>query len=359
MKDAAPLRAVQYRPGELRLLDQRRLPGREVYRSVTSWRDTCGAIRDLTVRGAPAIGLTAAYGLVLAAEEADRSNLSRPCWLEELETAAAELGRARPTAVNLVWAVAQLMSVARSGGGTGELRRRADGLLAQDIAANRAMGEYGGRLLPAGARVLTHCNAGALATAGYGTALGVVRWAWEHATLARVYATETRPVLQGARLTAWELGRDGIPVSLLVDGAAALLMGRGEIDAVVVGADRIAANGDVANKIGTYGLAIAAGYHDVPFYVAAPLATVDPDTGSGSLIEIEQRPAAEVTDLGGRRIAARGVAVCNPAFDVTPAALVTAIVTEAGVLRAPYSESIARALDTRPGWRRSTEHAGH
>jgi methylthioribose-1-phosphate isomerase len=350
-----PIRPVCFdrAAGRLLLLDQRLLPAEEAYLSLAQWPEASQAIRDLVVRGAPAIGLAAAYAMVLAGLEADRLGLDRQRWLARLEAAGRELVLARPTAVNLAWAVHRMLAVAHAGGDTGALLAEAEAVHLEDLAANTLMGGHGGGLLPAGARVLTHCNAGALATSGYGTALGVLRWAHAAGRLTMVYATETRPVNQGARLTTWELQRDGIPVTLIPDSAAAWLMRRGEIDAVVVGADRVAANGDTANKIGTYGLAIAAARHGLPFYVAAGRSTLDGNTPDGDAIVIEERDPSEVTQLGGRRVVPAGITARNPAFDVTPAELITAIITEVGVLRPPYGPAIRAAID-RPAPRGET-----
>jgi methylthioribose-1-phosphate isomerase len=324
---------VRYDDGRdlVRLLDQRRLPGEELWLELASAEEVAEAIRDLAVRGAPAIGVAAAYAL---AAEARRG--AGPHRLREI---AERLVRARPTAVNLAWAVGRMSR--RFGLGAAEVLAEAHAIRDEDEAACRRMGALGAPLLPPGARVLTHCNAGALATAGYGTALGVVRAAVEAGNPVQVLAGETRPFLQGARLTAWELQRDGIPVTLLTDGMAGWLMARGEITCVVVGADRIAANGDVANKIGTYGLAVLAAHHGLPFYVAAPWSTVDLETAAGEDIPIEERGDEEVVTVAGRRIAPEGVRARYPAFDVTPAHLVTAIVTERGVVRRPLSEGLA------------------
>ena len=283
------------------------------------------------MRGAPAIGATGAYGVALAASTA-RSPAA-------VERAAARLRAARPTAVNLARGVDEALAAYRAGGPDAALDA-ARALAAADVAANRALGAHGAALLPQGARVLTHCNAGALACVGYGTALGIIRAAAEEGKAPRVWVDETRPVLQGARLTAWELGRLGIDHTLVADVAAGSLMAGGDVDVVVVGADRVAANGDVANKIGTYTLAVLARHHDVPFVVAAPTSTIDLDTPDGASITIEERDRTEVTNLGGVRVAPRGAPVRNPAFDVTPAELVTAIVTERGVARPPFRRSL-------------------
>jgi methylthioribose-1-phosphate isomerase len=326
------------------LLDQRLLPGEERYLRLDSADAVARAIEDMAVRGAPAIGVSAAMAIAIELARAPDAGLG-----SALARAVARLGRTRPTAVNLAWALERMsveIGAQLSAGATPAAVRRHARALAQrihddDVASCRAIGEAGAALLPANARVLTHCNAGALATAGYGTALGVIRSAARLGRLSRVVAQETRPFLQGARLTAWELARDGIPVNLVTDGMGGALMSRGEIDAVVVGADRIAANGDVANKIGTYTLAVLAHAHGLPFYVAAPLSTVDLATASGADIPIEQRSSDEVTSLAGVRIAPEGVIALHPAFDVTPATLVSAIITERGALLPPFAPGLA------------------
>jgi len=326
-------RTLWFEDGALHLLDQRRLPAREEIVAVRSARATADAIREMVVRGAPAIGCAAAYGMALAARAG-----------EDFETARQALLESRPTAVNLRWAVERLWRVQPR---TFEaLKAEADRVLAEDLAACRAIGRNGAALVPDGKGILTHCNAGGLATAGYGTALGVVRAALEAGKRCGVFAGETRPWLQGARLTAWELLQDGIPVTLLPDVAAASLLGSGRIGCVVVGADRIARNGDTANKVGTYPLALAAQAAEVPFFVAAPTSTVDLRARSGREIPIEQRSPSEVTHLAGARVAAEGVEVFNPAFDVTPARYISAIVTERGVARAPFDQSLPALLET-------------
>ena len=326
-------RTLWFEDGALHLLDQRRLPARAEIVAVRSARATAEAIREMVVRGAPAIGCAAAYGMALAARAG-----------EDFETARQALLESRPTAVNLRWAVERLWRVQPR---TFEaLKAEADRVLAEDLAACKAIGRNGAALVPDGKGILTHCNAGGLATAGYGTALGVVRAALEAGKKCAVFADETRPWLQGARLTAWELLQDGIPVTLLPDVAAAFLLGSGRVGCVVVGADRIARNGDTANKVGTYPLALAAQAAEVPFFVAAPTSTVDLRARSGSEIPIEQRSPAEVTHLGGARVAAEGVEVFNPAFDVTPARYISAIVTERGVARAPFEQSLPPLLET-------------
>lgn len=333
MTTREPLRPVLYdeKNDAVRLLDQKALPGLETWLSLTGADQVAAAIKDLTVRGAPAIGVAAAYGIAVEAR--------RGADVARLREAADTLVHARPTAVNLAWAVRRISR--RIGLGAAEILAEAHAIRDEDEAACRRIGALGAPLLPPRARVLTHCNAGALATAGYGTALGVIRAAVEGGNPVTVYADETRPFLQGARLTAWELHRDGIPVTVLTDNMAGWLMSRGEIACVVVGADRIAANGDVANKIGTYALAVLAHHHHLPFYVAAPWSTVDLDTPTGDAIPIEERAGHEVLTLAGQAIAPAGVPARYPAFDVTPAALVSAIVTERGLARADFQASLA------------------
>jgi methylthioribose-1-phosphate isomerase len=325
------------------LLDQTRLPLEETYLELRDHRALALAIKTMKVRGAPALGVSGAFGMLLAARE--NASLPLPAFLDTLDRAGDELVSTRPTAVNLAWGVAQMRTLARSASTVAEaiaaVTAGAQQLCDDDVAACRAMGRHGAALLPATVSILTHCNAGALATAGYGSALGVVRAAVEAGKAVRVFADETRPLLQGARLTAWELQRDGIPTTLIADTMAGYLMRRGEIDCVIVGADRIAANGDVANKIGTYQVAVLAKENGLPFYVAAPLSTVDLATPNGDVIVIEERSPDEVTNFGGTRIAPAGISVRNPAFDVTPARYVSAVITERGVARAPYGESLA------------------
>ncbi len=333
----------------VRVIDQRRLPLEEVYVELGTPEEVAEAIRSMTVRGAPAIGVAAAFGMALASTLA--SGLDAAGFERRIEEAAAAIGAARPTAVNLSWAVGRMRAEAARAraaglgprGAAAALEEEARRIRDEDLEACRRIGRHGAALVPARATVLTHCNAGALATAGYGTALGVVRAAREAGKAVRVLADETRPLLQGARLTAWELLRDGIETILIADGMAGSFLRRGEVDLVVVGADRIAANGDVANKIGTYPLAVLADANRVPFYVAAPLSTVDPGCADGDRIPIEERDPSEVTEVLGARIAPLGIAARNPAFDVTPARYVTAIVTERGIARPPYVASI-RAL---------------
>ena len=331
---------VRWEDGRLVLLDQTKLPTEEVERACASWPEAAEAIRTLVVRGAPAIGVAAAFGVVLAARASAATN--HAALLADLEEAIKGLAATRPTAVNLFWALDRMrrLVVASADLPPARLRDRlleeAQAILSEDLAANRAMGAHGAALVPDGARLLTHCNAGALATAGYGTALGVIRAAHERGKLALVWVDETRPVMQGSRLTAWELAKEGIPYRLIADVAAGFVMKRGEVDLVVTGADRIAANGDTANKIGTYSVAVLARHHGIPFYVAAPSSTIDPSIPSGDTIVIEERDAAEVRGVAGRQTAPTAAPVFNPAFDVTPAALISAIITERGVFRPPY-----------------------
>jgi methylthioribose-1-phosphate isomerase len=328
------------------MIDQRRLPHEQVFVRCRDHREVAKAIEDMVIRGAPAIGVSAALGLALGVRNsASEGGALRTEW----DDMCAVLAGSRPTAVNLFWAIERMRQRFDSLAGTGgdalrtAMLDEALAIQAEDVDACQRMGDLGAELLPQKARVLTHCNAGALATAGYGTALGVVRSAARMGRLAHVFADETRPYLQGARLTAWELQQDAIPVTVITDNMAGHLMARGEVDAVVVGSDRIAANGDVANKIGTYSVAVLAREHDLPFYVAAPVSTFDLATKTGAEIPIEERPASEVTHLAGRPITPMGVPVRHPAFDVTPHRFVTAIVCERGVARAPYTESL-RAL---------------
>ena len=314
MAELTPHEIVRLEGDAVVVLDQRHLPDEEIELRCGTATEVAQAIRVLAVRGAPAIGVAAAYGLALAAERGD-----------DLDAAYDVLAGSRPTAVNLRWALEAMRDE--------PTRERAERMHEDEVERCRAMGAHAVALFPARARVLTHCNAGGLATGGYGTALGAIRAAWDAGLVERVWVDETRPLLQGSRLTAWELERLGIPHAVIADAAAASFMARGEVDLVVTGADRIAANGDIANKIGTYGLAVASSHHDIPLVVVAPTSTLDPSAATGEAIPIEERDGAEITP----RFAAR-----NPAFDVTPAALVAAIVTERGVHRAPYAESLPR-----------------
>lgn len=338
------METMRWQDGEFFLLDQTKLPGSTEYICCRDYLTVAGAIKRLSVRGAPAIGAAAAYGLVLGASDLESKDPAE--FFNGVEEIARRLSATRPTAVNLNWALERMLSRARAAMPmeprdlVGLMLLEAHAIYREDFEGNREMGRFGQELIPDGARILTHCNAGALATAGYGTALGVIRAAREAGKKVSVYADETRPLLQGARLTAWEMVQEGIPVTLLTDNMAGHLMARGMVDLVIVGSDRIAANGDVANKIGTYGVAVLAGEHGLPFYVAAPFSTIDIRLKSGTEIPIEERSPEEVTHVGGIRVAPEGVNVWNPAFDVTPARLVSAIITERGVLRPPYGISI-------------------
>jgi methylthioribose-1-phosphate isomerase len=333
--DFSPLR---WSDEAIEILDQTLLPREEVWLRCTRPEDVADAIRRLSIRGAPAIGVAAAYGLVVAVQQGGAAAFSDAYEL---------LLSTRPTAVNLRWALEQgqqLRDATPDADLEPALLRWAQRLHREDAAINRAIGEHSVHLFASGDRVLTHCNAGALATAGYGTAVGVIRSAWAAGALAAVWVDETRPLLQGARLTAWELQQLEIPFRIVTDNSVGALMSRGHVDKVVVGADRIAANGDVANKIGTYTVAVLAQRHGVPFYVAAPRSTIDPRTPTGGDIPIEERDALEVTEVFGTRVAPTDAGALNIAFDVTPAELVAGIITEVGVLEAPYGEAIARAL---------------
>jgi methylthioribose-1-phosphate isomerase len=335
---------IQWTDDGVVMIDQTRLPRQEVFVSCADYREVADAIRNMVIRGAPAIGVAAAMGVALGVLKADERDLNA-----QFETICATLAATRPTAVNLFWAIDRMKRVYASAysGGIDALRaelvREAKQIYLEDIRINQAIGRNGASLVPDGKTVLTHCNAGALATAGYGTALGVIRAAVSQGKRIDVFADETRPFLQGARLTVWELQQDNIPATLITDNMAGHFLRSGRIGSVVVGADRIAANGDVANKIGTYSVAVLARENDVPFYVAAPLSTLDLTLESGDQIPIEERSPSEVTQVGGVAVAPEGVAVRNPAFDVTPERYVTAIITERGVARPPYRETL-RAL---------------
>jgi methylthioribose-1-phosphate isomerase len=346
---AQTVETLRWRRDRIELIDQRTLPQRVEYVACTTAAEVAAAIRDMVVRGAPAIGCAAAFGVALEAARPTFGSLEN--FYRAIEQSFVEIGASRPTAVNLFWALDR-MRAAFDGARhlppeqiAARLVAEAEAILAADLEANRAIGKHGAGLVPDGARIMTHCNAGALATAGHGTALGVVRSARDDGKRISVVATETRPYLQGARLTAWEMVREAIPVTLVTDGMAGHLMQRGAVDLVVVGADRIAANGDVANKIGTYTIAVLAARHRIPFYVAAPLSTIDLKLADGSTIPIEERGASEVTGFRGERWAAEGVAVANPAFDVTPAALVTGLVTERGVVSPVTADGIRRLFE--------------
>jgi methylthioribose-1-phosphate isomerase len=339
---------LEWLPTGVNFLDQTKLPLEETYVLATDYKQVATVIRDMIVRGAPAIGVSAAMGMAIGIDRSTATTL--PALTEEVAVIAKTLAETRPTAVNLFWGIDEIRNLYNTlaaktppipiptlkAAVVAKARRMYD----EDIAACKQMGAHGASLLPQEGTVLTHCNAGALATCGYGSALGVIRAAIERGHKIDVFADETRPFLQGARLTAWELMKDNIPTTVLCDNMAAALMRQGRIQAVIVGADRIAANGDVANKIGTYGVSILAKEHGIPFYVAAPWSTLDLATAHGDLIPIEQRAATEVTHSNGKQMTPHGVAIENPAFDVTPAKYVTAIITERGVLRAPYEQSI-------------------
>jgi methylthioribose-1-phosphate isomerase len=329
-RDPIP-RTISWRDGVVRVLDQRELPARVRYLDCETVAQLCDAISSLAIRGAPALGAAGAYGVALAAHN---SRTAR-----QVRAAAERIAATRPTAVNLRWGVDAALAAYEDEGSAGALAT-AHRIAEEDVARNRRIGSHGATVVPSEAQILTHCNAGALACVGYGTALGVVRGAVEAGKDVHVWVDETRPVLQGARLTAWELARLGIDATLVADSVAASLMHRGAVDLVVVGADRIAANGDVANKIGTYGLAVLARHHDVPFYVAAPVSTIDLDTKSGADIDIEERDPAEVTAVRGTVLAPAGMSAHNPAFDVTPARLVSGIITEVGIARPPFGRSL-------------------
>ena len=347
------IQTLEWTDAGVRFIDQTKLPTEETYVNCTTYQQVADVIRNMVVRGAPAIGVSAAMGVALGIKNSKAettADLKR-----DLDVISDVIGKTRPTAVNLFWAIRRMQQKFET------LRARpvaqikqalieeAKRMHAEDIAINQAMGKHGAALMPASGGVLTHCNAGALATCGYGTALGVIRAAIEDGKKIHVYADETRPFLQGARLTAWELVKDGIATTVISDNMSGAIMRQGKIGAVIVGADRIAANGDVANKIGTYTVAVLAREHGIPFYVAAPISTVDLETPDGSHIPIEQRSAAEVTHIAGKAITPAGVEIENPAFDVTPAKYVTAIVTERGIARAPYEQSLAELSQQEQG----------
>ncbi len=338
-------KAIVWSNDRLYLLDQRILPNEEEYLELQTAAATADAITDMVVRGAPAIGVTAAFGVVLAARDSYQQNSSS--WKEGMQEDMERLAASRPTAVNLFWALermGRLIDKLDGGDPTPRLLEEAMQIHQEDVASNRTLGDLGAGLIESATSVITHCNAGALATGGYGTALGVIRSAWRDGKIEQVYADETRPWLQGSRLTAWELHKDKIPVTLLTDGAAASRMKTGGIGWVVVGSDRIAANGDVANKIGTYSLAVAAKHHGVKVMVAAPTSTIDMSAASGEAIPIESRDPDEVLMCGGKRIGAIGVDAWNPVFDVTPAALVDAIVTEKGIVLSPNAKKMRELM---------------
>ncbi|HEX3644216.1 MAG TPA: S-methyl-5-thioribose-1-phosphate isomerase [Vicinamibacterales bacterium] len=335
------------------MIDQRKLPAQEVYVRCKTAAEVARAIKTMVIRGAPAIGVAAAWGIALGMRRSAATGTQK--FAAEFQKTCDLMAATRPTAVNLFWAIDRMKrcfgGAVQAGQSVDQIKDRLDReaqmIHDQDVASCRAMGAFGAEIVPADARILTHCNAGALATAGYGTALGVIRGAIEQGKRVAVFADETRPFLQGARLTAWELVRDGIDTTIITDNMSAALMAQGRVDLVVVGADRIAANGDTANKIGTYGVAVLAREHHIPFYVAAPLSTIDLRMPDGSHIPIEERSAREVTHVGGSQMAPLAAKVWNPAFDITPSRFIAGIITEKGICRAPYSESLKGAFEGR------------
>jgi methylthioribose-1-phosphate isomerase len=344
------LPTIAWQDNDIIMVDQRKLPATEVYVTCKTVNDVAKAITTMVIRGAPAIGVCAAMGLALGAARSKATGTKQ--FTTEFQRNCDQLAGTRPTAVNLFWAIERMKQSFAAGALAGEsvdqlkarLRTEADLIHDEDVASCRAIGAHGAGLVPDRARILTHCNAGALATAGYGTALGVIRGAVEAGRKVTVLADETRPFLQGARLTAWELVKDGIDTTVITDNMAGAIMRQGDIDLVVVGADRIAANGDTANKVGTYSVAVLAKEHGIPFYVAAPWSTIDLATLTGDAIPIEERPAREVTHVGSNQLAPEGARIRNPAFDVTPAKYITAIITEKGIYRAPFAESFKSAI---------------
>ena len=340
------VKTIEWKGNRVVMLDQTRLPHKEVYRACRDYKQVAHAIREMVIRGAPAIGVAAAMGVALGVRKTSEKNFDRA-----LERILLTLAKTRPTAVNLFWALERMRQVYRENRNCGVesvkrvLKDEALKIYQEDIAANKQLGKFGARLLHDTRRIMTHCNAGALATAGYGTALGVIRALKESGKPIEVWVNETRPFLQGARLTAWELKKEKIPATLVTDNMAGYLMQGGKVDAVVVGCDRVAANGDVANKIGTYGIAVLAKRHGVPFYVAAPTSSIDLGCASGKEIPIEQRNPKEVSNIFGRAIAPKGIKVLNPAFDVTPQDLISALITEKGVILPPYLKNIRNHVD--------------
>ena len=334
------------------MIDQRKLPGQEVYVHCKTAKDVAKAITTMVIRGAPAIGVSAAMGIALGMQRSKHTGTRQ--FTVEFNQVCDLMAGTRPTAVNLFWAIERMKRSFGAGALAGEsvdelksrMRREADAIHDEDVASCKTMGRFGAEVVPQHARILTHCNAGALATAGYGTALGVIRAAAEQGKVAQVFADETRPFLQGARLTAWELVKDGIPTTVITESMAGPLMRQGGLDFIVVGADRIAANGDVANKIGTYTVAMMAQAHGVPFYVAAPLSTIDLNTPDGAGIPIEERSAKEISHLGATQLTPAGATIWNPAFDVTPNHLIAGIITEKGIARAPYTHSLRELFTT-------------
>jgi methylthioribose-1-phosphate isomerase len=351
------LPTIEWQPDAIVMIDQRKLPGQEVYVHCKTAAEVARAIKTMVIRGAPAIGVAAAMGIALGMRRSKSQGTKQ--FAVEFNKLCDQMAATRPTAVNLFWAIARMKRVFSAAVLAGKsvqevqvaLVAEAQAIHDEDVESCKSMGRFGADVVPQKARILTHCNAGALATAGYGTALGVIRAAAEQGKVSQVFADETRPFLQGARLTAWELVRDHVPTTVITESMAGPLMQRGDIDFVVVGADRIAANGDFANKIGTYTVAMMAHAHKIPFYVAAPLSTIDLATADGAAIPIEQRNAREITHLGATRLAPEGASVWNPAFDVTPNHLVAGIITEKGIARAPFTESLQRLFDGSPAGR--------
>ena len=354
MEFESKIRTIQWIDNVSRMVDQTKFPEEYVYVDIKTGDEMYDAIKTMIVRGAPAIGIAGAHGVVLYAQALEKEGLSADEFKKQLLEKSTYLASSRPTAVNLMWAVEQqkeLIKNSKSDISTmvEELKAQAIRMENEDIEINKSIGRYGATVVPKGATILTHCNAGALATVGYGTALGVVRSAYANDNTIQVFADETRPRQQGARITTVELTMDGIPTTLITDGMCSYFMSKGMIDMVVVGADRIAANGDTANKIGTYTVAIAAKYHNVPFYIAAPLSTIDTSIKSGKEIPIEERSHEEVTHINGKPICAEGVNIINPGFDVTPNELITGIITEVGILKPDYNKSIKEAFEKKAG----------
>ena len=349
MSFESKIRTIQWVDKVSRMVDQTKVPYEFVTIDVSSGQQMFDAIQTMIVRGAPAIGIAGAHGVVLYAQELQNQNLSRDEFIKQLIEKAKYLRTSRPTAVNLMWAVDKQIELIENShsdiaGIVEELKQNGIKMEKDDISINKKIGDNGAEVVPKGATILTHCNAGALATVGYGTALGVVRSAFAKDNTVQVFSDETRPRQQGSRITTFELKMDGIPVTMITDGMCSYFMKKGMIDMVVVGADRIAANGDTANKIGTYTVAIAAKYHNIPFYIAAPLSTIDTSIASGDEIPIEERSHEEVTHINGKRVCAEGINVINPGFDVTPHELITGIITEVGILKPDYKKSIAEAF---------------
>ena len=354
MEFESKIRTIQWIDNVSRMVDQTKFPEEYVYVDIKTGDEMYDAIKTMIVRGAPAIGIAGAHGVVLYAQALEKEGLSVDEFKKQLLEKSTYLASSRPTAVNLMWAVEQqkeLIKNSKSDISTmvEELKAQAIRMENEDIEINKSIGRYGATVVPKGATILTHCNAGALATVGYGTALGVVRSAYANDNTIQVFADETRPRQQGARITTLELTMDGIPTTLITDGMCSYFMSKGMIDMVVVGADRIAANGDTANKIGTYTVAIAAKYHNIPFYIAAPLSTIDTSIKSGKEIPIEERSHEEVTHINGKPICAEGVNIINPGFDVTPNELITGIITEVGILKPDYNKSIKEAFEKKAG----------